>query len=144
MPGFVNTHHHRYETIQRSIVSNGVLGFDATGSWPAQTYFSVVQSLWTQGQNDEFDLGRSPYDPEDNYISELVAALNQISAGVTTGIDTSQSSHTPEHTDAMIQGLIDSGARALFAYSEGRTDSPGYEYPGTIGNIRRGLGRLRS
>lgn len=144
MPGFINTHHHRYETIQRSIVSNGVLGLDASGSWPAQSYFSVVQDLWTQGRNDRFDLGRSPYDPEDNYISELVAALNQVSAGITTGIDTSQSSHTPEHTDAMIQGLVDSGARALFAYSEGRGDAPSYEYPGVAGNTRQGLGRLRS
>jgi len=144
MPGFINTHHHRYETIQRSIIADGIIVLDESGNWPAQTYTSVVQDIWTRGQNEKFDLGRSPYDPEDNYISELVAGLNQINVGVTTGIDTSQSSHTPEYTDAMIQGIIDSGNRVLFAYSAGREDLPGYEYPGTAGNTERGLGRLKS
>jgi 5-methylthioadenosine/S-adenosylhomocysteine deaminase len=144
MPGFINTHHHRYETIQRSIIADGIIVLDESGNWPAQTYTSVVQDIWTAGQNEEFDLGRSPYDPEDNYISELIAGLNQINAGVTTGIDTSQSSHTPEYTDALIQGIIDSGMRTLFAYSAGRDDMPGYEYPGEAGNTQRGLGRLKS
>lgn len=145
MPGLINTHHHRYETIQRSIIADGVLGYGTPlANWPAQTYASVVQGIWTEGQNEEFDLGRSPYDPEDNYISELVASLNQINAGVTAGIDTSQSSHTPKHTDALIQGIMDSGARTLFAYSRGRLDSPGHEFPGTAGDMERGLGRLKS
>jgi cytosine/adenosine deaminase-related metal-dependent hydrolase len=140
MPGFVDTHHHQYETIQRSIIADGIL----RGDWPERTYFSVVQALWTSGRNAHFDLGRSPYEPQDNYISELVASLSQINAGVTTGIDTSQSSHTPEHTDAMIAGLVDSSRRTLFAYSAGRGDAPGYEYPGRRGNTSAGLGRLRS
>jgi cytosine/adenosine deaminase-related metal-dependent hydrolase len=140
MPGFIDTHHHQYETIQRSILADGIL----RGDWPEKTYFSVVQGLWTQGKNALFDLGASPYAPEDNYISELVASLSQIAAGVTTGIDTSQSSHTPEHTDAMIAGLRDSGRRTLYAYSAGRGDAPGYEYPGKIGDSTTGLGRLRS
>lgn len=140
MPGLVDTHHHQYETIQRSILADGIL----RGDWPERTYFSVVQAIWTQGRNARFDLGRSPYEPEDNYISELVASLSQINAGVTTGIDTSQSSHTPEHTDAMIAGLMDSGRRSLFAYSAGRGDAPGYEYPGKVGDTTSGLGRLKS
>ena len=63
-----------------------------------------------------------------------MASWGRINAGVTTGIDTSQSSHTPEHTDAMIQGLMDSGRRTLYDYSGGRSDQPGYEFPGAIGN----------
>jgi 5-methylthioadenosine/S-adenosylhomocysteine deaminase len=139
MPGFIDTHHHQYETIQRAIIADGVL----SGGWPERTYSSVVQAIWTQGRNEHFDLGRSPYDPEDNYISELVASLSQIDNGITTGIDTSQSSHTPEHTDAMIEGLRDSGRRSVFAYSGGRGDQPGYEYPGAAGDTSRGIGRLR-
>ena len=60
------------------------------------------------------------YRPEDARISELVASLSQINAGVTTGVDTSQVSHTPEHTDACIDGLREAGRRTLFAYSAGR------------------------
>lgn len=35
-----------------------------------------------------------PYDPEDCYISELVACLSEISEGVTWGTDTSQANHS--------------------------------------------------
>jgi cytosine/adenosine deaminase-related metal-dependent hydrolase len=144
MPGFVQTHHHQYETIQRAVIPDGLL----TGTWPQESYGSVVQNIWTTGRigpanAPTWDLGRSPYDPEDCYIAELVAAWASINEGVTAGIDTSQSSHTPEHTDAMIQGLMDSGQRAMYVYSAGRSDQPGYEYPGAIGNETSGLGRLR-
>lgn len=140
MPGFIDTHHHQYETIIRAVNADGVL----FGAWPERAYFVVVIGIFTNGRlADVMDLGRSPYDPEDNYISELVASLSQISAGVTTGIDTSQSSHSPEHTDAMIAGLMDSGRRTLFAYSGGRGDAPDFEYPGAIGDSTSGIGRLR-
>ena len=46
MPGFIDTHHHQYETIQRSIIADGIL----RGDWPERTYFSVVQALWTSGR----------------------------------------------------------------------------------------------
>ena len=57
------------------------------------------------------------YLPEDARLGELVASLSQMNAGVTTTVDTSQVSLTPEHTDACIAGLKESGRRALFAYS---------------------------
>ena len=141
LPGFIDTHHHQYETLQRAIIADGLL----RGDWPQQSYGSVVQNIFTTGRiPGVFDLGRSPYEPEDCYISQLVASLTQIDQGITTGVDTSQSSHTPAHTDAMIEGLREAGRRTLFAYSGGRTDSPGYEYPGRIGDTSRGLGRLRA
>jgi 5-methylthioadenosine/S-adenosylhomocysteine deaminase len=150
MPGFVDTHHHQYETIQRANNADGNLQWaGADPVWPQEGYGTVVQSIWTNGRiqvgnNVVWDLGRSPYDPEDGYISELVASINGIDQGVTTGVDTSQSSHSPEHTDAMIEGLMDSGRRSLFVYSAGRADTPGYEFPGAPGNSTSGLGRLRT
>jgi len=149
MPGFIDTHHHQYETIQRANNADGNLQFGGVSPvWPQEGYGTVVQAIWTTGRlqvGDDviWDLGRSPYDPEDNYISELVASVSQINQGITTGIDTSQSSHSPEHTDAMIEGLMDSGRRSLFVYSGGRSDTPGFEYPGSIGDTSSGLGRLR-
>src|SRR5918994_45132 len=150
MPGFIDTHHHQYETIQRANNADGNLQWaGANPVWPQEGYGTVVQGIWTMGQlqvgNDIiWDLGRSPYDSEDNYISELVASISQINQGVTTVVDTSQSSHSPEHTDAMIEGLMDSGGRALFVYSGGRGDTPGYEFPGSVGDSTTGLGRLRT
>ena len=101
MPGFIDTHHHQYETILRSILADGLL----TGP---KSYNSEIQGILTP-----------VYRPEDANISELVASLSQINAGVTTGVDTSQVSHTPQHTDACIDGLARAGRRTLFAYSQG-------------------------
>ena len=149
MPGFITTHHHQYETLQRSLIPDGLLA----GGWPQESYGSVVQNIWTAGRivdpgnptNVIWDLGRVPYDPEDLYICELVACLSEISEGVTMGTDTSQASHTPEHTDAMIQGLLDSGRRMVYDYSPGinrSADGIPYEFPGAVGDTTRGIGRI--
>ena len=149
MPGFVTTHHHQYETLQRSIIADGLLA----GAWPQETYGSVVQNIWTAGRIADqadpskfiWDLGRVPYDPEDCYISELVACLSEISQGITTGTDTSQANHTPEHTDAMIKGLMESGRRMVFAYSGGTNRSAEgtpFEFPGAMNDTAKGIGRI--
>ena len=149
MPGFITTHHHQYETLQRSIIADGLLA----GAWPLESYGSVVQNIWTAGRladpNDPtrfiWDLGRVPYDPEDCYISELVTCLSEISEGVTCGTDTSQANHTPEHTDAMIKGLMDSGRRMVFDYSGGTNRSAEgipFEAPGAMNDTTKGIGRL--
>ena len=135
MPGFISTHNHQYEAIQRSINADGLIVFagdaDQQPTDPTsavyEAYGTVVQNIWTAGRlagpppasTVVWDLGRSPYDPEDCYISELVACLSQITQGITCGTDTSQSSHTPAHTDAMIKGLMDSGRRSLYDYTGG-------------------------
>src|SRR5688572_16288776 len=149
MPGFITTHHHQYETLQRSLIPDGLLA----GAWPQESYLSVVQNIWTAGRlpdpanptNFIWDLGRVPYEPEDLYISELVACLSEISEGITMGTDTSQASHTPEHTDAMVQGLIDSGRRMVYDYSAGTnraTEGFPYEFPGAMGDGNKGIGRI--
>src|SRR5580704_9209617 len=149
MPGFITTHHHQYETLQRSVIADGLLA----GAWPQETYGSVVQNIWTAGRIPDpknpnsfiWDLGRVPYDPEDCYISELVACLSEISEGITTGTDTSQANHTPEHTDAMIKGLMDSGRRMVFDYSGGTDRSAQgipFEFPGAMNDTTKGIGRI--
>jgi 5-methylthioadenosine/S-adenosylhomocysteine deaminase len=117
MPGFIDTHHHQYETILRGILADGLL----TGP---KSYMSDIQGILTPA-----------YRPEDAHISELVASLSQINAGVTTGVDTSQVSNTPEHTDACIDGLIKAGRRTVFAYSQGSGD--GAQFPQDIRRLRK-------
>jgi 5-methylthioadenosine/S-adenosylhomocysteine deaminase len=116
MPGFVDTHHHQYETILRGILADGILN-------GPKSYTSDIQGIFTP-----------VYRPEDARISELVASLSQINAGVTTGVDTSQVSHTPEHTDACIDGLSAAGRRTVFAYSNGV--GSGARYPQDIRRLR--------
>ena len=55
---------------------------------------------------------------EDVYISELFGGLAQLDDGVTTVHDVSQIHHSPEHSDAAIQALFDTGRRAAFGYFE--------------------------
>jgi 5-methylthioadenosine/S-adenosylhomocysteine deaminase len=142
MPGFISTHNHQYEAIQRSIIPDGIIVFagdsdqqrtDTTDSL-YEAYGTVVQGIWTQGRigsatAPQWDIGRSPSDPEDNYNAELIACLSQITQGITCGTDTSQASHTPEHTDAMIEGCMASGRRTLYDYTNGTNrDSPAGQY----------------
>jgi 5-methylthioadenosine/S-adenosylhomocysteine deaminase len=147
MPGFISTHNHQYEGIQRAIIADGLLPGGTAGDPDAQptstvdnvyeSYNSVVQAIWTTGRigsatAPQWDLGRSPYDPEDCYNAELIACLSQVTQGITCGTDTSQSSHTPQHTDAMIKGCIDSGRRTLFDYSTGANREPNQAPPPAV------------
>ncbi len=119
MPGFVDTHHHQYETLMRSILSDGNLGI--YGDAP-KNYISVIQGVLTPA-----------YLPDDAYISELVASLSQLNAGVTTTVDLSQVSHTPAHSDACIAGLKESGRRAVYSYSTG---VKGTQFPQDVTRIK--------
>ena len=149
MPGFITTHHHQYETLQRSIIPDGILaGRLAAGKlWVGRSEHLDGRPHRRSGNPNTFiwDLGRVPYDPEDCYISELVACLSEISEGVTCGTDTSQANHTPEHTDAMIKGLMDSGRRMVFDYSGGTNRSAEgipFEFPGAMNDTTKGIGRI--
>ena len=99
LPGFIDTHHHFYQGILRNILTNGLLNPD---------YNRDVSGTLT-----------AAYRPSDVYAGTLVTALGMIDAGTTTAVDTSQVSHTPEHTDAGVQALKDSGLRVVYAYSRG-------------------------
>jgi cytosine/adenosine deaminase-related metal-dependent hydrolase len=56
------------------------------------------------------------YRPEDVYAGNLISALGAIDAGITTLLDWSHIQNTPEHSDAAIRALQESGLRAVFAY----------------------------
>ena len=74
------------------------------------------------------------YRPQDVYINELFGGLSQLDDGVTTVHDVSQIHYSPEHSDAAVRALFDTGRRAAFGYFEGAGQgiipSPaGYAYP---------------
>jgi cytosine/adenosine deaminase-related metal-dependent hydrolase len=119
MPGFVDTHHHLFETAIRSYLTNGILINDGTPDGTIN-YFEYILLRFAP-----------VYRPEDVYISELFGSLSSLDAGVTTVHDISQIHHSPEHSDAAIKGLRDSDRRAVFGYFEGAgfTHGPEYAYP---------------
>jgi cytosine/adenosine deaminase-related metal-dependent hydrolase len=124
MPGFIDTHHHQFETALRSFLADGLL-FNDGKPHGAINYF-------------EYILGRfAPvYRPQDVYINELFGALSQIDAGVTTVHDISQIHHSPQHSDAAIKALADSGRRSVFGYFESAGNVAGNRYPGDAARIK--------
>jgi cytosine/adenosine deaminase-related metal-dependent hydrolase len=131
MPGFIDTHHHQFETALRSFLADGVLILDGdsapgpNGS-PGEGAFAYYTSIL---------LGFAPvYRPQDVYVSEVFGGLSQLDDGVTTVHDVSQIHHSPQHSDAAVQALFDTGRRAAFGYFEGAGEgvvvvTPGYAYP---------------
>jgi 5-methylthioadenosine/S-adenosylhomocysteine deaminase len=108
MPGFIDTHHHQFETALRSYLADGVLINDNSGSRASdRTYFERILLTFAP-----------VYRPEDVYLSELFGGLAQLDDGVTTVHDVSQIHHSPQHSDAAIQALFDTGRRAAFGYFE--------------------------
>lgn len=107
MPGFIDTHHHQFETALRSILADAILVNDGRPESAANYYEWMLQKFSVL------------YRPEDVYISELFGSISQIDAGVTTVMDVSQIHHSPEHSDAAISALRDAGRRAVFGYFEG-------------------------
>jgi 5-methylthioadenosine/S-adenosylhomocysteine deaminase len=128
MPGFIDTHHHQFETALRSFLADGVLINDGSGSPSGSTtYFEFVLNKFAP-----------VYRPQDVYINELFGALSQLDDGVTTVHDVSQIHHTPQHSDAAIQALFDSGRRSAFGYFEGAgTNPPNYAYPQDAFRIKK-------
>jgi 5-methylthioadenosine/S-adenosylhomocysteine deaminase len=117
MPGFIDTHHHQFETVLRSFLADGLL-LPGTPGGDIDYYHYILLTF------------APVYRPQDVYINELFGALSQLDDGVTTVHDVSQIHHTPKHSDAAIQALFDSGRRSAFGYFEGAgNNGPNYAYP---------------
>jgi len=99
MPGFVDTHHHIWQGQLRNILPNGRLDPD---------YFRDIGAS-----------ARNAYRSEDVYVGDLLSAWGAINAGITTLLDWSHISNSPEHSDAAVQGLRESGIRAVYGYGTG-------------------------
>ncbi len=95
MPGLIDTHRHTWETLTRSLISEGDLA----------VYIKLM--FGTLGLH---------YRPQDVYIGNLLGAVGALHSGITTMLDWSHVMNSPAHADAAIRGLADSGMRAVFAY----------------------------
>ena len=101
MPGFVDTHRHIWEGILRNIAPDALL----------DDYFRDILGVLAP-----------VYRPQDAYAGNLVSAYGAIDAGITTLLDWSHIQNTPEHTDASIAALQESGLRSVFAYGTPNLD----------------------
>ena len=132
IPGFIDTHSHSYQGILRNILSNGRVDPDYNRD--------IVGTL------------TPAFTPADAYLGMQSTALGMIETGTTAVVDVSQVNNTPEHSDALIRALQDSGIRAVFGYSDGerawRAVPAGYlptaaelfQFKGPVINARAGRG----
>jgi cytosine/adenosine deaminase-related metal-dependent hydrolase len=56
--------------------------------------------------------------PEGVYEGNLLGSLEALNAGVTTIVDWSHISNSPDHADEAIRGLRDAGIRAVYAHGD--------------------------
>ncbi|TCO62298.1 amidohydrolase family protein [Actinocrispum wychmicini] len=95
LPGLIDTHRHTWQTAFRQ--------FDSALSLSA--YIDVA----LRGFGDRCR-------PEDVYAGTLWGALSALDGGVTTLLDWAHVMNSPEHADASVQALHDSGMRAVFGH----------------------------
>jgi len=124
MPGFVNAHLHTWQT--------GIRG--VAGNWSIPEYLHQMHATIAPR-----------YTAKDTYLGNLVGALNQINLGATTVFDWCHNNSTPRHSDAGVQGLQESGIRALFGHGSPKPDAAkGAKHFSEIPHPRAELERLRN
>jgi cytosine/adenosine deaminase-related metal-dependent hydrolase len=128
MPGLVDAHHHMWLGVMRRMMPDVDDLF---------AYIDVVAE--TLGAH---------YRPRDMYLSTKLTSVASLDAGITTIIDACHSSRSPEHTDAALDALDDSGIRALHMVGAAMDKkAPSGHLPGDLKrlaeNWNRGAGLVR-
>ena len=123
LPGLIDSHVHTWQTGLRGIA----------GDWTVPQYMRAMH-----GGLATF------FQPEDIYIANLIGALSKLDAGITTLVDWCHNNPTPDHTDSAIDGLVESGARALFLHGSPKPDpKPGQKHYSEVPMPRGEIERLR-
>jgi 5-methylthioadenosine/S-adenosylhomocysteine deaminase len=120
IPGFVDTHRHMWEVLVRGGATHHTL---------EQYYVDVLGAVG------------SAVRPEDVYLGTLASARSALMAGITTVQDISNIQHGPEHSDASVAALRESGIRAVLAYGKPypAMASGGSGLPGDVRRVRSAL-----
>ncbi|MFC6282555.1 MULTISPECIES: amidohydrolase family protein [Polaromonas] len=121
IPGLINAHMHTWQTALRGLAAN----------WTLLEYFQKMHAGLA-----------TVFEPQDLHVATLVGALNQLNCGTTTLADWCHNNPTPEHNDAAISGLLESGIRAAFFHGTAKPDpkpgqTPFWEVPHPRAEIER-------
>ena len=108
IPGLVNAHMHTWQTALRGVAAN----------WTLLEYFKNMHAGLA-----------TVFGPQDLHIATLVGALNQLNCGTTTLVDWCHNNRTPQHNDAAVDGLRESGIRAAFFHGTPKPDPQPGERP---------------
>ena len=93
-PGFVDTHHHVWQTqLKGQHANHTLLQYFAPGNF--SSFF---------------------YEPDDVFWGQLAGALEALDAGTTTLLDHSHINYSPEHSYAALTATLVSGIRSVYGY----------------------------
>jgi 5-methylthioadenosine/S-adenosylhomocysteine deaminase len=120
IPGFIDTHRHMWQAVMRGYAPHYTL----------HDYFTRIM----------VEMAPSVL-PRDVYLGNLLSAQAALGAGVTTVQDISNIQQNPEHADAAVQALRESGLRAVFAYGIpfGQIRTEGSKLPDDVRRVRSQL-----
>lgn len=110
MPGLINGHIHVWQCGLRGIGSE----------WMGPDYHANIHANIA-----------TKYGPRDNYLGNLVGSLAQIDSGVTSVVDFCHNLKSLEMAEAAIDGLEESGIRAVFAHGTAKPPAAPGETPFT-------------
>lgn len=96
LPGLVDGHRHVWQSILRGTATD----------WTLPEYMVQARSMYC-----------GCFDAEAAYVSNYLGGLESLAAGITTVVDHSHLQKSPEITDALARGLIDSGVGGIFCYA---------------------------
>ncbi len=121
IPGLINAHMHTWQTALRGVAAN----------WTLPEYFRKMHAGLA-----------TVFGPEDLHIATLAGALNQLNCGTTTLVDWCHNNRTPEHNDAAVSALLESGIRAAFFHGTPKPDpkpgeTPFWELPHPRAEVER-------
>jgi cytosine/adenosine deaminase-related metal-dependent hydrolase len=98
LPGLIDTHRHTWQALFRNIGSD----------WTLAHYFTGLHGTMSER-----------YRPDDTYAGNLIGTLEALDGGITTLLDWSHNLNTPEHSDAAIKALQETGSRVIFGHGCG-------------------------
>ncbi|KAK5080204.1 hypothetical protein LTR70_007791 [Exophiala xenobiotica] len=115
-PGFIDTHHHMWQTAFRTIAADTTLHeyFRLYGPSPAYQYFT----------------------PDDMYHGQLASALELVDCGTTTVLDHAHGTFSDEHVDAVVKADFDSGLRIMHAHVVQPSEALGYSYEKSLAKFK--------
>ncbi|MDX3640827.1 amidohydrolase family protein [Streptomyces sp. MB09-02B] len=109
LPGFVDTHRHVWQSALRGAAVDVDLG----------AYLGILAKCGPK------------FSPQDVHTATLAGALECLDSGITTQLDYSHISYSPEHADAAIDALGAAGLRAVYGYGTPVTGG------GSLDDVRR-------
>jgi 5-methylthioadenosine/S-adenosylhomocysteine deaminase len=103
LPGLIDTHRHLWMSIFRG--------------WPQDGMLSEIQ----QELHHQYGVR---FTPEDSYVSASVSLAEAVDSGITTINAWEMNVQTPEHAEAVVRALEDSGIRGRYSYGPATAKPP--------------------